>query len=124
MWWFRRRDLPLGPRGEEAAARFLRRAGFRILARNVRLGRNELDIVARDGDTTVFVEVRTRATADAVPPEDTIGPAKQAQLQKAARAWMARHGREHYYRFDVVAVLYEPGRRPEVTHFRDAFPGT
>ena len=126
MWWKsrpKRNPKPLWIRGEDAAARFLQRAGYRILERNVRLGRNEIDIIAQDGDTTVFVEVRTRATLDDVPPEDTIGPVKQAHLRQAARHYLLQHGREHYYRFDVVAILLPDGEEPTITHFPDAFPG-
>jgi len=122
MWW-RPRRKPLWVRGEDAAARFLRRAGYRILERNVRLGRNEVDIIARDGDTTVFVEVRTRATEDDVPPEDSVGLVKQSHLRQAARHYLLQHGREHYYRFDVVAVLMPEGGKPAITHYPDAFSG-
>ncbi len=122
MWW-QRKPKPLWIRGEDAAARFLKRAGYRILDRNVRLVRNEIDLIAQDGDTIVFVEVRTRATLDDVPPEDTIGPVKQAHLRQAARHYLMRHGREHYYRFDVVAIIMPERGKPVITHYPDAFPG-
>jgi len=110
--------------GEDAAARYLRRQRFKILARNVRLGRNELDIIARDGDTIVFVEVRTRASADPYRPEDSITPRKQRHLRTAAAWYMARNpDPESYYRFDVVAVILPEDGPPEITHYRDAFPG-
>ena len=65
--WFRR--LTLGQRGERFAARQLRRWGYRVLERNVRLGRYEIDIIAREGNTIAFVEVKTRRSADVASPE-------------------------------------------------------
>lgn len=121
MWpWSRPRAL--WQRGEDAAYRHLKREGYRILARNVRLGRNEVDIIARKGDTVVFVEVRTRAAEDAVPPEDSIGPQKQARIKKAAALYIARHDDPGaYYRFDVVAVILPSKGPATLTHLVDAF---
>src|SRR5881396_2784363 len=66
---------PLGERGENLAARELRNKGYRIIARNFKCVMGEIDIVARDGKTLVFVEVKTRASDDAVTPEEQINPA-------------------------------------------------
>jgi len=123
MWpWKPKRPRSLGERGEDAAAVYLRRKGYTILARNVRLGRNELDIVAQQGDTVVFVEVRTRAAADAVAPEDTIGPVKQAHLKAAAGRYIARHyDPDLYYRFDIVAIIFPEDAKAEITHLINAF---
>ena len=114
----------LGRRGEDLAARFLRRNGFRIIDRNVRLAACEIDIIAREGDTVAFVEVRTVTNPNPVRPEDTVTPAKQAHLRRAAGAWISRHGDdETYYRFDIAAVVIPPAGKPEITLYRDAFPG-
>ena len=124
MWWPFRKPQSLGARGERIAARHLRWRGYRILARNVRLGAYEIDILAREGDTIVFVEVKTRRTGDPVPPEENVGPRKREHIRRAARHYWARHGEPGaYYRFDVVAVIVEPGKKPAVRLFRDAFPG-
>lgn len=124
MWnWLKRKSKPLGQRGEDAAVRYLRRRGMKILDRNVRLGRNEIDIIAQDGDTTVFVEVRTRATADDVAPEDTIRETKKTHLRRAAQVYMTRHGIHHQYRFDVVGVILPERGKPEITYYDNAFPG-
>jgi putative endonuclease len=118
----RRAPKPLGARGEDLAARALRRAGYVILARNVRLGRYEIDIIARHRDTTVFVEVRTRTSGDPVPPEETVNPTKQLHIMRAARIYIARERNpEMYYRFDVVAVVVPETGAPQVTIYADAF---
>ena len=113
----------LGNRGERAAARYLRRQGFRILARqhSTRLG--EIDLIALDGDCVVFVEVKTRRSESAGHPVEAVTPEKQRQLTRLALAWLKQHNLlEHRARFDVVAVLWPEGsRRPEIQHYRNAF---
>lgn len=117
-------DKPLGQRGEDAAARYLKRQGYRILERNRVLGRNEIDIIAREGDTIAFVEVRTRKSKSGVLPEDTVGPAKQRQIRRAAKRYIDRYGDESlYYRFDIVAIIMPDDGAPEITLYRDAFRG-
>lgn len=123
MWWPFCKPPSLGAQGERIAARHLRWQGYRILARNVRLGAYEIDIVAREGDTIVFVEVKTRQSGDAVGPEENVGPVKQNHIRRAARHYRARWGDpDAYYRFDVVAVTLEPRKKPTVRLFRGAFP--
>lgn len=112
----------LGARGEYLAERFLRRAGFRIVARNYRCPAGELDLIARDGDALVFIEVKTRAADDDADPEENIGPAKQSQLIRTARDFIARHRfPPGAYRFDAVAIVLPESGEPEIRHIRDAF---
>lgn len=116
------RRQTLGQRGEAAAARFLRRRGFRIVGRGVRSGLGELDLVAVDGRTVVFVEVKTRQTGDQGHPAEAVDRAKQRRLTVLATAYLQRHGLlNHPARFDVVAVTWPDGRRPHVEHIRNAF---
>src|SRR5271167_3612769 len=79
-------DLALGRRGEDLAHRFLRRQGFTIVARNYRLaaGDAEADLIAWEQDHLVFVEVKSRQTADHGPPERAVGPEKRAHLLRVA----------------------------------------
>ncbi|HNR30603.1 MAG TPA: YraN family protein [Candidatus Hydrogenedentes bacterium] len=121
MWpW--RDTRPLGRQAEDLAARFLRRAGYRILAQNLRLGRYEVDIVARQGDTIAFVEVRSRRDPDPVAPENTVGYRKRRHLTHAAGLYMARHpDPDIYYRFDIVAIIFPEKGRPIITHLENAF---
>ncbi|MFP4501959.1 MAG: YraN family protein [Candidatus Hydrogenedentota bacterium] len=129
MWWKRAEasENPrhaLGRRGERVAARYLRLRGYRILARNAVFARCEIDIIARKGDTIAFVEVRTVTQGEPLLPQDTVTPAKQAHIRRAASVWIAREGRDGwYYRFDVIGIIMGEGRKPQVAHFPDAFPG-
>ena len=113
--------LRLGALGEEAAAELLRKAGYRIVARNHRCSRGEVDVIAEKGDLLVFVEVRTRATAAFGGPEETVGTRKQRRVVAAARDYLAqRRGPPKAARFDVIAVVDGPAG-PALTHFENAF---
>ncbi len=112
----------LGDRGEAIAARYLRRRGYRIVGRGVRTGLGELDLVAVDGRTVVFVEVKTRQSGQQGHPAEAVDLAKQRRLTLLATAYLKNHGLlNHSARFDVVAVTWPDGRRPHVEHIRNAF---
>ncbi len=120
----RPRKDPLGERGENVAARFLQRAGYKILGRNYRTPVGEIDIIARDGKTLVFVEVKTRAT-DEPRPEDQITAEKQHQITKAAKFYMSRFGTPRPpARIDVIAIVWPPRCEPIVRHTQSAFEAT
>ena len=114
----------LGREGEERAARFLARRGYRIVARNVRLGGVEVDLVVRRGRLVAFVEVKTRRTSAFGPPELAVDPAKQLRLVRAASAWLRENaGVANRVRFDVVSCR-APGRdedRWRIEHWPAAF---
>ena len=114
----------MGQRGEAAAARFLRRRGYKIVARGHRLWPGELDLVAVDRDRTiVFVEVKTRQSQDAGHPSEAVTPAKQRRLTRLAVTFLKRHGLLEYpARFDVIAVTWPEARRsPTIEHITNAF---
>jgi putative endonuclease len=114
----------LGQRGENVAARFLRNAGYKIIVRNFRCDVGEVDIIARDGKTLVFVEVKTRAYDDPTP-EEQVNEVKRHQLTKAAKFYLARYGTpQPPARFDVVAIVWPTGREPQIRHTSDAFEAT
>lgn len=119
---FGRQDR-LGARGEKAAARFLKRLGYRIVARGVRSRLGELDLVAVDGRTVVFVEVKTRTDTDAGQPLDAVTPEKQRRVTQAALAFLKYRGLlEHRSRFDVVSIVWPAGKRePAIEHIQSAF---
>jgi len=94
----------VGDAGEERAARFLEAQGMAIVARNYRTRLGEIDLIARDGDVLVFVEVRLRAGEGFGGAAASIGPAKQRRLAAAAGAYLARLGRAPRCRFDVVTL--------------------
>jgi len=118
-----RAEKPLEVRGEAAAARFLKGLGYRILARRDRSKLGEIDLVALDGRSIVFVEVKTREVAGEFSPAEAVDRAKQERLTRLALAYLKRHGLlEAQARFDVVAVTWPPGaRRPTIRHYVDAF---
>jgi putative endonuclease len=116
-----RAQIPLGRRGERAAEKYLRRSGYRIVARNFRAAGAEIDLVAMDGETLVFVEVKTRRSRDAGAPEEAVDERKQAQIRRAAEMFATRYRAEDVtMRFDIVAVDAS-GKRLEIEHLRNAF---
>ena len=109
-----------GKKAEDKAARYLRLRGYRILDRNKRLARGELDIVAARGDTLAFVEVKLRPDRESGLLAVTAD--KQKRLHSAAAAWLAAHAdfRHHACRFDLMIVT--PGRmQARIEHLQDVF---
>src|SRR3954452_2937003 len=113
--------VALGDRGGNVAARFLRNQGYKIIVRNFRCELGEIDIIARDGKTLVFVEVKTRAYDDPTP-EDQVNSDKQGQVTRAAKLYLSRYGvPQPPARFDVVAIVWPNGRDPQIRHTPNAF---
>jgi putative endonuclease len=117
----RESHLDLGRKGERLAVRHLRRKGYRILKRNFHTRRGEIDIVARQGDQIVFVEVKTaRGTSYGVP-RDWVDPRKQARIIYAAVVYLALQKiQDAECRFDVIAIELNR-KRPRLTHVINAF---
>ena len=107
--------------GEEMAVAFLKKKGFAILDTNWRSHHLELDIIAKDGDMLVFVEVKTRSTAHFGNPEDALSSQKIAHLLNAAEAYIFATDYHGNSRFDVVSIITPYGRKPELEYFEDAF---
>jgi putative endonuclease len=113
--------LPLGRRGERAAEKYLRRNGYRIVARNFRAAGAEIDLVAMDRETLVFVEVKTRRSRDAGAPEEAVDERKQKQIRRAAELFATRYRADEVtMRFDIIAVDAS-GKRLEIELLRNAF---
>jgi putative endonuclease len=108
-----------GYAGERAAMRHLLRHGYRIEAHRFRLGHHDLDLVARQGNVVVFVEVKTRGSLRFGRPVEAVGRRKRSAMARMAEVWRIRFGQpEDRYRFDVISV------EPEgVTHIQDAWRG-
>ena len=95
----------LGAFGEQVATEYLKNRGYEILQLNYRCSVGEIDIVARDGDSLVFVEVRTRSSRQFGTPEESVTPAKQAKLIELAESYLQEHQISNQtWRIDVVAV--------------------
>lgn len=111
----------LADRGENVAAKYLRNSGCRIIARNFTCPLGEIDIIARQGPTLIFVEVKTR-TEDDPTPEEQVGPEKQMRLSRLARYYLSRFGTpQPKARLDVVAVVWSKRSGPVIRHTPDAF---
>jgi putative endonuclease len=114
----------LGRRGEDLAARHLAAKGYEIIDRNWRCESGELDLVARDEDDLVFVEVRTRRGQALGSPEESITPAKQARLIDLAQAYVQTRDWQGSWRLDVVAIeMDRRGRLLRLDHYENAITG-
>jgi len=116
--------LRTGKWGEEVAAEFLERQGLRVAARRVRVGQDELDIIAVDERTMVFVEVKTRRHVHKYRPAAAVNRRKQRKLSRAAIRYLGRvNPRPFAIRFDILEVVGHPDQpgKPEITHIRRAF---
>jgi putative endonuclease len=118
-WWRRW----FGTRSERAAARYLRRQGYRVVARNVFTPHGEIDLVALDGRTVVFVEVRSTESGDTAWPAESVDDRKQRRLTDAALDFQRRRKLLDYpARFDVLILAWPAGQRePLIEHHRQAF---
>lgn len=112
----------LARRGEDAAAAYLERVGMTVTERNWRCRSGEVDIVALDGTTLVFVEVKTRRSLSAGQPEEAVSPTKQRRLARIARYYLSYAGlSDPAVRFDVVAIQVIADDRAVLRHHRAAF---
>ena len=113
----------LGRRAEDLAAAHLKKLGYRIVGRRERVLRGDIDIVAVDGRTVVFVEVRSRSDTRHGHPAETVGRVKQRRVAELATAYIRRHGlQDCQVRIDVVTVTFgDGGGGPVVEHFENAF---
>ena len=118
-WWRRW----FGNRSERAAAKFLRRQRYRIVARNYRSPHGELDLVAIDRACVVFVEVRSTGTLDLTNTAASVDLAKQRRLTNLALHFLRQHRLLDYpARFDVLLLSWPPDRKePAISHYRNAF---
>ena len=128
MRWFFWKELRetarqiAGRRGEKAAERFLKKEGYKILGRRVRVGpRDELDLVVRRDEVLVFVEVKTRDSEEYGSPMSAVGRTKQKALSRAAVGYLQKlKEKPPFVRFDVVEVIGAPDGDPEIRHYENA----
>ncbi|MGB2868844.1 MAG: YraN family protein [Bacteroidota bacterium] len=110
-----------GDRGEDLAAEYLVKLGYRILERNYRFERGEIDIVAQEAEELVFVEVKARTSVAFGFPEESVTPQKEEQIINVAEGYLMEHEMDDVpCRFDVVAIEFINGI-PDIRHIRDAF---
>ena len=112
----------LGVLGERLALCFLKQQGYKILLQNYETPLGEIDLIAREGDWLVFVEVKTRRSDASGTPADSVTPRKRWQIVKVAQSYLNRYGlHDHPCRFDVVSVGIRPPGMHEIELIRDAF---
>jgi len=112
----------LGKSGEELALQYLENKKYRIIAKSFRMFRGEIDIIAYDRKTLVFVEVKTRKSRDFGFPEESVTPNKQRQIIKIAEGFLAKNNLQNVEcRFDVVSVLFRVDKGYSIHHIKNAF---
>ena len=112
----------LGKIGEKRALKYLIKKKFKIIEQGFHLYKGEIDIIAYDRDTLVFVEVKTRRNYKYGRPEEAVTPAKQQQIRKIAQAFLTKnHIKDIKCRFDVLALRYDMDKKFKIEHFIDAF---
>lgn len=107
-----------GARGETLALTYLEKLGYTLVCRNARFGHDEIDLILRDGDTTVFVEVKARSSVKFGLGREAVDTRKQKRMMRAARAYLVENGADVPARFDVVEVDL---RTDGIAHFPNAF---
>jgi putative endonuclease len=111
----------LGIEGEGLAVKFLKKIGYRIVAKNYKTQIGEIDIIARDGDTTVFIEVKTRTNDSFGYPFEAVHRGKRQKLKNLALLYLKKQGKELPVRFDVLSILCTENGKREIEHIKDAF---
>ena len=116
-------NVGLGRLGEEEAVRYLKSRGWTILARNIRAGRREVDVIASRGGVVAFVEVKCRRDWRFGHPLEAITRAKRLEIARVARSWLQQRTLSPgtLVRFDAIAVSWPEGSRPELLHLPDAW---
>lgn len=112
----------LGQKGEDIAVDYLNRIGYSIIHRNFRLKTGEIDIIALDGKTTVFIEVKTRSSNTFGSPSSAVTPRKQIQISRVALEYLSRENlMDSAARFDVISVMIESNNEPSIELIQNAF---
>ena len=112
----------LGRAGEKLAKRFLKKQGYRHLTSNYATGQGEIDLIMQEGETIVFVEVKTRADENFAPPEMAVNYGKRKRISAAAQHFIRTHNAyDMPCRFDVVAVITKDKGKPNIRHQKNAF---
>ncbi len=119
----KKNNTEIGNKGEEIAVAFLTKKGYKIMARNFRHGRSEIDVIVKDNDIIVFVEVKNRFSDTFGHPEDFVSKGKIKMMAEGAEGFLMKHNYENECRYDIIAILYGQGK-PQIEHIKDAFwPG-
>ncbi len=110
----------IGNKGELLAANYLKKKGYEVLHKNYRAGKSEIDLICKDANFLVFVEVKTRSKVNFGNPESFVNDAKAAKIMEGAEAYMLENNWNDPIRFDIISILLQK-ETVEVQHFKDAF---
>lgn len=112
----------LGNMGEDIAADYLIKQNYKILSRNWRSGRLEIDIIARTNNILIFIEVKTRLRSNYGAPQEAVGDIKISNLINAADNYIHKHDHKGEIRFDIIAIMFaDSGYKYKIKHIKDAF---
>lgn len=112
----------LGQKGEKQAAKYLKKKGYKLVTANYRCQYGEIDLIARDADILIFIEVKTRTSTDFGDPAAAVDYRKQQQISKVAHHYLVTHHNDDVdARFDVISVLSPNGKKTEIEHITNAF---
>jgi putative endonuclease len=111
----------LGTKGEDLAVRFLKEKGYGIIKRNYKTPVGEIDIIAKDGKTLVFIEVKTRIDVSFGYPFEAVDKRKRQKLKNLALLYLKSQGKEFSVRFDVLSIICMDNGKKEIEHIKDAF---
>ena len=115
------RQQTIGNLGEEKATLFLQEIGYKILERNWRFSKAEIDIIAKDGEVLVFVEVKSKSYTFFGAPEESVSAYKENLIIDAAHQYMIKIGHDWEIRFDIISIVFDKNKDASITHFKDAF---
>ena len=117
--------IKLGRKGEKIAQKYLKKIGYKIIQKNYSTKKGEIDLIMRQDDTVVFIEVKTRQTDDSAPGELAVNFHKQKHITATARLFIQKYNLYDFpCRFDVVAVTLPPTGKPEIRHYQNSFVPT
>ena len=111
----------LGKLGEDAACVFLENLGYKILERNWRFSKAEIDIIAKEKEVLIFVEVKAKSYTFYGSPEESISVYKENLIIDAASQYMIKLNHDWEIRFDIISIVFDKQLKPEITHYKDAF---
>ena len=115
------RQQTIGNLGEEKATLFLQEIGYKILERNWRFRKAEIDIIAKDGEVLVFVEVKAKSYTYFGAPEESVSAYKENLIIDAAHQYMLKIGHDWEIRFDIISIVFDKNKNASITHYKDAF---
>lgn len=118
------KHIETGQYGEDVAVKHLREEGYDILERNYRFSKAEIDIIAKEKEVLVFIEVKTRSYNYYGEPEEFVTPQKETLMLDAAYHYMEQINHEWEIRFDIISVLMKDKGNYKLKHFKDTFSGS